>query len=106
MLLLHAGILGPVVDLHVEIGNGSVLVMWHEPYSLNGVPILGFEIVIENTTGMVILDSYQSSSMTDIEVGSVLTRCQTYQVNVWARNAVGSGSVATMTWFYAGGTCQ
>ena len=102
----HAGILGPVTDLRVEVSSESVQLKWSKPYSLYGVSIFGFDVLlIENGTSNVILNNY-SNSTTLVEVGPFLNVCQAYQVKVWANNGAGIGNEATLMWFNPGGMWQ
>ena len=103
----HAGILGPVTDLRVETSSESVQLKWGKPYSLYGVSIFGFDVLLtENGTSKVISDNFYDNSTTLIEVGPSLTACQAYQVKVWANNGAGIGNEASLMWFNPGGMWQ
>ena len=46
-----AGLLGPVSDLTVvPVNSTTVLISWSPPFTLEGVPILGYNVTITNTT--------------------------------------------------------
>ena len=46
-----AGLLKPVSDLNVTLINSTtVLISWSPPFTLEGVPILGYNVTITNTT--------------------------------------------------------
>ena len=103
----HAGTLGPVTNLRVEFGSESVQLKWSKPYSLYGVSIFGFDVLLtENGTSEVILDGLYDNSTTLVEVGPSLTECQAYQVKVWANNGAGMGNETTLMWFNPGGMWQ
>ena len=47
----HAGLLDSVSDLTVvPINSTTVLISWSPPFTLEGVPILGYNVTITNTT--------------------------------------------------------
>ena len=106
-VVYHAGILGPVTDLRVEVSSESVQLKWSKPYSLYGVSIFGFDVLLtENGTSNVMLNNSYDNSTTLVEVGPFLTVCQAYQVKVWAKNGAGIGNEATLMWFNPGGMWQ
>ena len=46
-----AGLLKPISDLTVvPINSTTVLISWSPPFTLEGVPILGYNVTITNTT--------------------------------------------------------
>ena len=47
---MHAGLLESVSNLIVTINSTTVLISWSPPFTLEGVPILGYNVTITNTT--------------------------------------------------------
>ena len=48
---MHAGLLESVNNLDViAINSTTVLISWSPPFTLEGVPILGYNVTITNTT--------------------------------------------------------
>ena len=48
---MHTGLLEPVSNLtEVSINSTTVFISWSPPFTLEGVPILGYNVTITNTT--------------------------------------------------------
>ena len=95
LLILPPGLLGPVSQLQLVQGRLS----WEPPFTLAGVPILGYEVTVNNTALM----STTTTNTTTLDVEHFnLEHCHTYQFTVAALNSVGTGGNTSVVETYTG----
>ena len=87
-LWLSTGLLGAVHSLTVKpINSTTVLISWSPPFTLEGVPILGYNVTITNTTS----GENETVSVKDTTLLYSIDPGSSYTVTVVALNMVGGG---------------
>ena len=93
----YTGLLESVSNLTVTLINSTtVLISWSPPFTLEGVPILGYNVTITNTT------SGENETML-VEDTTLLYHPDpgnNFTVTVVPINEVGAGQPATHEWMY------
>ena len=92
-------------NIHISYtGDFSIGVSWDPPYSLKGVPILGYNVTVTDAdSGEHVYSDAPSDS--DVQVpGAVLQACRDYLISVVANNEVGGGNSSSVNVYgYPGG---
>lgn len=87
-------------DLRASYVSGfAVQVSWTPPQSLQGVPILGYNVTVTNANSGTIDQVYTNGSqvMPNIRIsGGMLQACHDFVVTVVAINEVGSGNTTSV----------
>ena len=89
------GLLCPVSQLKLAEGRLS----WEPPFTLAGVPILGYVVTVNNTAMM---STTTTNTTVDVEHFN-LEHCHTYQFTVAALNSVGTGNESSVIGIYTVG---
>lgn len=84
------------------ITKTSVLISWNGPYTLAGVPIISYEVVVELQTGAILRDDTIPGTSLTIPV-SELNGCDVIRTVISANNEVGKGESHSLTTPYPGG---
>ena len=88
-----------------NVTKTSVLVSWSEPFTLAGVPILSYNVVVELETGAML--SNDTIPGTNVTIpADTLSACDTIRVTVSAINEVGTGESNSLTIVYPAGEMQ
>ena len=91
------GLLAPISQLKLAEGRLS----WEPPFTLAGVPILGYVVTVNNTAMM---NTTTTNTTLDVE-HFILEHCHTYQFTVAALNSVGTGGNNSVVGTYIGELC-
>ena len=93
----YAGVLSRVNNLHASYeDNFSLGVSWDPPYSLQGVPILGYSVTVTVAdSGEEVYNDTSNDARVRVP-GATLRACHDYIVTVVANNEVGSGNSSSI----------
>ena len=94
-----AGLLPSVVNLAGIFKNFLMLVSWEPPATLEGVPIIGYNVTVydaENTHLMVFSNTMLTVNSFQVS-GAELQACHNYTTTVMAINSIGQGNGTSFT---------
>ena len=104
--ILTAGLLAGVGDLNAVkiLSPSSVLLTWTPPYTLDNVPISGYNVTTTRVHSGEVTHCIYNGANTTLSLSNT---CEDYIFSVVAINAVGNGSPSTVTVNYLQGqvTC-
>ena len=109
---MHTGLLSGVSNLSgTQIEPDQVTFSWSSPYTLEGVPILGYELsilIISNINGSVISNTHESVNDSSLHVNvskpdSSEETCICVNISVNARNMVGDGETVFSIFYFKKG---
>ena len=99
LCIYYPGLLAPVKDLTATVLNGSsVLLMWSTPYTLDNVPITGYNINDDQGT---LLDTVNTTEY--VLTSSNDDPCNVTIAYVYGVNGAGMGDSNNVTYYIARG---
>ena len=100
----NSGVLKSVSNLNATIINSTtVLISWSPPFTLEGIPILGYNVTITNTTSSEKNETLQvegDTTMLYYSIDHSDPDCDSnFTVTVVSVNILGAGEPATITFY-------
>lgn len=85
-----------------DITDTSVLVTWSKPSTLDGIPILSYNVFVELQPGVILRNDTISDTNVTIPA-DMLSTCDAIRTVISANNEVGKGENYSLTVIYPGG---
>ena len=89
-------------DVKGSITDTLVLVTWNNPYTLAGVPIISYDVLVELQTGVTLRNDTILGTSVTIPADE-LGACDVIRAIISANNEVGKGESYSFTVLYPGG---
>ena len=89
--------------LDVIVNTTSLTVTWSAPYTLDGVPILGYNITITNTSNGNILYTYFTQDTQYVISNNDVETCTELTLTISGYNGAGDGEDSSFDFYYPKG---